>query len=116
MEITVNEVAKLLDGKVEGDGSQIVYRLDKIQEGEAGGIGFLSNMKYEPYIYRTKCTAVIVSEDFKPNKKVNSTLIRVADPYSGFTRLLETYENSKKDIHLGIEQPSFQGENCITGA
>lgn len=115
MEITVNEVARLLDGKVDGDGSQIVNRLDKIQEGEAGGISFLANKKYEPYLYRTRCTAVIVSEDFVPSKKIQSTLIRVPDAYTGFTRLLEAYESSIRQNPEGVEQPSFIGENSETG-
>ncbi|MEX2594467.1 MAG: UDP-3-O-(3-hydroxymyristoyl)glucosamine N-acyltransferase [Anditalea sp.] len=116
MEFTINQIAKLLDGKVEGDGSQIVNRLDKIQEGEEGGISFLSNLKYEPYLYGTKSTAVIVSEDFKPSKKVNTTLIRVENAYTGFTRLLEAYSELTKENKIGIEQPSYLGENSEIGS
>lgn len=115
MEYTIYEIASLLDGKVEGDGSQIVNRLDKIQEGKEGGIGFLSNLKYEPYLYSTQCTAVIVSDDYKPTKKINATLIRVADAYIGFTRLLEAYAESQKENKFGVEQPSYIGENCEIG-
>lgn len=115
MEFTINQIAKLLDGKVEGDGSQIVNRLDKIQEGGEGGISFLSNLKYEPYLYDTKCTAVIVSEDFKPSKKFQTTLIRVENAYAGFTRLLETYSELTKENKTGVEQPSYLGENSEIG-
>ena len=96
MEYTINQIASLLDGKVEGDASQDVYRVDKIQEGDKGGIGFLSNLKYEPYIYNTQCTAVIVSYDFRPSKSSHTTLIRVPDAYSGFTQLFEAYAAIQK--------------------
>jgi UDP-3-O-[3-hydroxymyristoyl] glucosamine N-acyltransferase len=116
MEYTINQIASLLNGKVEGDGSQVVYRVDKIQEGEKGGIGFLSNLKYEPYLYNTQCSAVIVSDDFKPTKPIHTTLIRVPDAYSGFTRLLEAYAASQKEEKTGVEEPSFLGEGCELGS
>jgi UDP-3-O-[3-hydroxymyristoyl] glucosamine N-acyltransferase len=116
MEFTVNQIANLLDGKVEGDGSQIVNRLDKIQEGGEGGISFLSNLKYEPYLYGTSCTAVIVSEDFQPSKSLRTTLIRVENAYTGFTRLLEAYAEMTREKKIGVEQPSYLGENSIIGS
>src|SRR5690606_9912259 len=115
MEFTINQIAGLLDGKVEGDGSQVVSRLDKIQEGQKGGISFLSNMKYEPYLYTTNSTAVIVSKEFNPTKSFHTTLIRVADPYVGFTQLLQAYADMIKEVKVGVEEPSFVGEHTTIG-
>ena len=115
MEFTINQIAGLLDGKVEGDGSQVVSRLDKIQEGKEGGISFLSNMKYEPFLYSTQSTAVIVSEYFQPTRAVNTTLIRVADAYVSFTQLLHAYADFIKEVKVGIEEPSYLGENAEVG-
>src|SRR5690606_15753034 len=89
MEFTLGQLAALLGGKAEGDENQKVYRLDKIQEGKPGGISFLANEKYEPFLYETASTAVIVSEGFTPTKRFSTTLIRVEDAYLGFTKLLE---------------------------
>ncbi|MFC4873736.1 UDP-3-O-(3-hydroxymyristoyl)glucosamine N-acyltransferase [Negadavirga shengliensis] len=122
MEFTINQIAQLLNGRVEGDGSQKIYKLDKIQEGSPGGISFLSNPKYEPYLYTTGCSAIIVSEDFEPQKEVQAILIRVKDAYSGFTRLLEIYGDSKTTQLVGVEEPSYidstssMGENAYRGA
>lgn len=122
MEFTINQIAQLLNGRVEGDGSQKIHRLDKIQEGDAGCISFLANPKYEPFIYTTGCSAVIVSEDFTPQKKIPATLIRVKDAYSGFTQLLEAYQEMNKSQLVGIEEPAFMdstssmGENGFRGA
>ncbi|MFO7824867.1 MAG: UDP-3-O-(3-hydroxymyristoyl)glucosamine N-acyltransferase [Cyclobacterium sp.] len=122
MEFTIDEIALLLDGSVEGDGSQKINRLEKIQEGKAGSIGFLSNLKYEKYLYDTACSAIIVGEDFKPQKAFKTTLIRVKDPYTGFTKLLEAYSKMVKSDISGIEEPTYFhesstiGPNCYRGA
>ncbi len=115
MDFTINQIAGLLDGKVEGDGSKTVNRLDKIQEGTDGGIAFLSNLKYEPYLYSTRSSAVIVSEDFKPTKDFHTTLIRVPDAYTAFTRLLQAYADMTKTVKTGVEEPSFLGTGSETG-
>lgn len=122
MEFTLGQLAALLEGKVEGNESQKVNRLDKIQEGKSGGISFLANEKYEPFLYETESTAVIVSENFIPSKSFKTTLIRVKDAYLGFTKLLETYAQFTKAMLVGIEEPSFIhststiGDNHYRGA
>lgn len=107
MEFKLNQIAELIQGKVEGDGNQVVRRIDKIQEGQPGGISFLANEKYEQYLYETNATAVIVSENFVPSKPISSNLIRVKNAYTGFTQLLEAYAQMIKMSNSGVEQPSF---------
>lgn len=122
MEISIEQVAMLLGGKVEGNGAATVNRLEKIEEATEGSIAFLANPKYLPYIYSTGATAVIVKSDFNPEKEIKANLIRVEDPYSAFARLLEEYEKLTARVKTGIEQPSFQhetaqyGENVYLGA
>lgn len=111
MEFTVSQIAQLLNGEVEGDGFQKVSRLDKIQEGQPGGISFLSNLKYEHFLYQTASSAVIVSENFTPTKTFKTTLIRVKDAYTGFTQLLEIVDSFDKQLLLGTEEPSFMDES-----
>jgi UDP-3-O-[3-hydroxymyristoyl] glucosamine N-acyltransferase len=115
MEFTIEQVALLLNGKVEGDGSEKVDRLDKIQEGKPGGISFLANEKYEAYIYTTEASAVIVSEDFKAKKAISTNLIRVKDAYIGFTQILEAYAQSTKYNKSGIEEPAFMHHSSTIG-
>ncbi|MEQ8927782.1 MAG: UDP-3-O-(3-hydroxymyristoyl)glucosamine N-acyltransferase [Fulvivirga sp.] len=115
MEFTVSQIAELLGGKVEGNGDDKIKMLGKIQEAKAGEISFLSNPKYEPHIYDTKATAVIVSKGFSPKKKLNTSLILVDDPYSSFTVLLEEYHKFITFQKSGVEDPSFIGENSKVG-
>jgi len=70
MEFTLGQLAELLQGTVEGDPQIKVNRLDKIQEGKAGGVSFLANEKYEAFLYETEATAVIVSQNFTPKNPI----------------------------------------------
>ena len=115
MEFTLGQVATILQGKVEGDETQKVSRLDKIQEGKLGGISFLANEKYTSFIYETEATAVIVSKDFVASKALKTNLIRVEDAYSGFTQLLEAYTMMMKSSVVGVEEPSYMDSSSLIG-
>src|ERR1700712_5148063 len=111
MEFTISQVAAMLGGEVKGDGNAKIKMLAKIQDAKPGQIAFLSNPKYEQYIYTTQASAVIVKKDFTAKKEISATLILVDDPYSSFTTLLEEYHKLISFQKNGIEQPSFVGEN-----
>jgi UDP-3-O-[3-hydroxymyristoyl] glucosamine N-acyltransferase len=91
MEITVKDLADLLNGTIEGDSSVKVNRPGKIEEGGTGSITFLGNIKYEPYLYTTTASAVLVDQAFQPKAPVQATLIRVPDVYASIAFLLEKF-------------------------
>ena len=103
MKFTVDQIATMIQGAVEGDGTQFITGFDKIEEGKSGSISFLSNPKYEAYIYNTDATAVIVSADLVLKSPVKSTLIRVKEPYVAFTILLQKYQEMMSKRETGIQ-------------
>ncbi len=108
MQFTVAQIAQILGGEVDGDQDSKVSSVAKIEEANSGDITFLANPKYEDYIYDSGATAVIVSQDFVPNKTVKATLIRVADPYSALSTLLQKVnEILEQDRPTGREEPHF---------
>jgi UDP-3-O-[3-hydroxymyristoyl] glucosamine N-acyltransferase len=115
MEFTIDQVALMLGGEVKGNGKETVNMLAKIQEAKKGQITFLSNPKYEQYIYTTQASAVIVNKDFVPRKPIASNLILVDDAYISFTALLEEYHKLMSFQKTGVEQPSYAGENLTVG-
>jgi UDP-3-O-[3-hydroxymyristoyl] glucosamine N-acyltransferase len=115
MEFTVKQIAGLLGGEIEGDDNLKISQLSKIEEGKPGTISFLSNLKYEPYLYTTEASAVIVDKRFEPKKAFKTTLIRVENSYTAFTQLLQQYEQIIKGEKRGIEQPSYVGEGSTLG-
>jgi UDP-3-O-[3-hydroxymyristoyl] glucosamine N-acyltransferase len=124
MQFTAKQISEFIDGTIEGDEEVRVSELSKIENGKIGSLCFLSNPKYESYLYLTNASVVIVGNDFVPSQPVSSTLIRVADPYSAFSVLLEKYNEvvNQSNAQVGIEQPSFIhpsakiGKNVFIGA
>ncbi len=116
MKFTVAQIAQLVGGTVEGDPAATVATLAKIEEAGPGALAFLANAKYESFLYSTRATAVIVSPELVLRQPVEATLIRVADPYSGFTKLLEHYQQAARTGRRGVEQPSFLGAGSVIGA
>lgn len=115
MELKIDQVAQLIGGQVVGDGNDSLNRLEKIEEATKGSIAFLANLKYTEFIYTTGASAVIVANDFTPNKPISTTLIKVKDPYSAFGALLAEYEKLVKISKSGIENPSFQSKSSQFG-
>ena len=98
MKFTALQIAEALNGKLEGDENIEVNSLTKIEEGKPGSLSFLSNPKYTSYVYETKASIVIVDENFKPEKEIKTSLIRVKNAYSAFAKLLEMYQQAKKKL------------------
>ncbi len=115
MEFTSLQIAQLLGGRIEGDENSKINRLAKIEEATEGAISFLSNPKYEQYLYSTRASAVLVNNSFKPKEKVNATLIFVEDAYASISTLLEEYNRIKSFAKKGYESPHFLSENSSVG-
>ena len=115
MEFTVQQIAEVLSGSVEGDATQRISALAKIEEAQAGSLTFLSNTKYESFLYETGASAVIVARTLELRQAVSPALIRVDDPYSAFSKLLEFYAQATRTGKRGVEQPSYIGESSEIG-
>jgi UDP-3-O-[3-hydroxymyristoyl] glucosamine N-acyltransferase len=115
MKFTAEQIAGILDGEVVGDPNAEVYKLSKIEEGAEGSLTFLSNPKYQNYIYTTQATITIVNNTFLPESKLETTLIKVEDAYLSFSKLLEFYDQAKNGNKLGIEQPSYISNSVTYG-
>lgn len=105
MQFTAEQIAAFLGGEIVGDEKVSVSNLAKIEEGTPGTITFLSNPLYTQYIYTTQASIALVRRDFEPEKAVTPTLIKVDDPYTCLTRLLELVEQARGQ-KSGVEEPT----------
>jgi UDP-3-O-[3-hydroxymyristoyl] glucosamine N-acyltransferase len=121
MEFSALAIAEFLHGEIEGNPDVKVYNISKIEEGTPGTLSFLANPQYTHYVYTTNASILLVNKDFKPEKKINSTLIRVENAYQALASLLELYNQSNTEVS-GIDSLSFidksakVGENVYVGA
>jgi UDP-3-O-[3-hydroxymyristoyl] glucosamine N-acyltransferase len=122
MQFNAAQIALIIDAKVEGNPDAAVSSFGKIEEAKHGQLAFLANPKYEDYLYTTGASVIIVNETQDLKGPVNSTLLRVQDPYSAFATLLSKYQEMISQQMTGVQEPSYiaktatLGENVFIGA
>ena len=120
MEFTAEMIANFLGGEIVGDANAKVSTIAKIEEGKPGALSFLSNPKYEHYIYDSASSIVIVNKSFEPTAPVKATMIKVDDAYACFAKLLELYAANKPQKTgfsklASVNESATLGENCYVG-
>lgn len=115
MQFPASQIALLVNGKVEGDGTVTVSSFGKIEEASSGQLTFFANPKYEEYLYKTAASIIIINEGFELKQPVHATLIRVPDAYSAFATLLGKYQEIKQQQLTGIQQPSYIAPSAVHG-
>ena len=96
MELTAKFLAQLLKGTVEGDENARATKFAKIEHGKPGTLSFFANPKYEPYVYTSQASILIVGKDFEPKEPVKPTMVRVENAYSAIAELLKYVSDKKK--------------------
>jgi len=97
MELTLKEIAKIVQGKIEGNENFIVSGVATLTEAKEEEISFLYDKRFFSQLEKTKAGALIVSENITLPKK---NLIKVKNPQLAFVKLLNLFEEeSKKGKH-----------------
>ena len=112
---TAQQIALLIQGKIEGEATAVVKQFGKIESAMPGEISFLANPKYEDFLYTTKASVIIVNESLVLKKKITAILIRVPDAYAAFATLLTKYQEMKNENLVGIQSPSFIASTAKLG-
>ncbi len=115
MEFTAEMIAAALGGEVVGDASAAVHTVSSIEEGKAGSLAYLTNPKYEPFLYTTRASIVLVDRTFEPAQPVAATLVKVDDAAACVVRLLAMYE-AAKPRRTGISERASVSERAEVGA
>ncbi|MEO0059029.1 MAG: UDP-3-O-[3-hydroxymyristoyl] glucosamine N-acyltransferase [Bacteroidota bacterium] len=114
MKFTATQIAEILQGEIVGNSNAEVSTISKIEEGVEGSLTFLSNPKYNSFIYSTKASITIVNKNFVAEGEISSTLIKVEDAYGAFSKILAFYSHTKHS-KIGIEQPSSLHSSSVYG-
>ena len=96
MDLTAKFLAQLLKGTVEGDENARATQFAKIEHGKPGTLSFFANPKYEPFVYTSQASILIVNKDFQPKQPVTATLVRVENAYNAIAELLKYVAEKKK--------------------
>lgn len=120
MQFTAEMIAGLLGGAIVGDKGATVSTVSSIDGGKAGSLAYLTNPKYEQYIYTTEASIVLVDSTFEPKQEVKTTLIKVDNVGQCVLNLLEMYNATrpqKRGISklASIHEGAVMGEDCYVG-
>ena len=85
MAFTVDEIARRLGGRVEGDGSVLITGVESLDAAREGNLAFLSNPRYSPQMKTTRATAVLVNEAWKG--ETAAILVRVPSADAAFAQV-----------------------------
>jgi UDP-3-O-[3-hydroxymyristoyl] glucosamine N-acyltransferase len=92
MKITVQELAAIVGGVVEGDGSVLIDGVAGIREARPGDVTFLANPRYGKFLGTTAASAVIAPPGTPGRDK---PLILSDNPYLSFVKAVEFFVPSK---------------------
>jgi UDP-3-O-[3-hydroxymyristoyl] glucosamine N-acyltransferase len=122
MKFSAEQIASLIEGKIEGDGNITVGSFSKIEDAKTNDLAFLANPKYENFLYTTGAGIIIIANDLEIKEPIKSTIIRVKDPYSSFAFLMKYHQEMAGKQQVGIETHSLVhptakiGEHVYIGA
>ncbi len=114
MEFTAEMIAGFLGGEIVGDKDAKVHTVSSIEEGKAGSLTYLTNPKYESFLYTTGASIVLVDKSFEPSQTVAATLIKVDNAGACVLKLLEMY-NAAKPRRKGISDKASVSEQATIG-
>jgi UDP-3-O-[3-hydroxymyristoyl] glucosamine N-acyltransferase len=119
MKLKISEIAKLVNGEIEGDVDLEISGIAKIDEAKAGQLTFISNPKYVKFADETSASAILVNKDFPKTRK---TVIRTENSYLAFLAVLKRFHPDKNTVDSGIHASTVIhsstsiGENAAIGA
>ena len=94
MSMTVADIAQLVNGEIIGDGNVSVSGFSGIKEAKKSDLTFLSNPKYEPLLFDTQASVILVPRQIAcPGK----TVIRVDNPSLSFTQVVNYFLKDAPD-------------------
>jgi UDP-3-O-[3-hydroxymyristoyl] glucosamine N-acyltransferase len=118
------ELAKIVNGRVEGDDTLTINAINDIDAAKKDEISFISNSKFIDKLRSTKAGSVLVKE--KDLSECPCTSIVVDDPYAAYAKvatLFHPLHEVRSGIHPSaqvnpdsrIHETCWIGENCVIG-
>jgi len=112
MQKTLNEIAKLVDGKVIGNGDILITGASGIREATNQEITFLANPKYGLLMDKTKAAAIVTSADAQ---KTNKPIILTENPSLAFTKIISLFTPLDVGHPSCIDYTVVMGKNVSLG-
>ncbi len=111
MEFTVQEIAQLVHGKVEGDPECRISRVSSLEEAGEGELSFFLDPRYKGLLSTTKASAIITSSRLSG---FDGTQIIVEDPRKAYLQVVGLYQPPLERFS-GVSRLAFVHEEAELG-
>jgi UDP-3-O-[3-hydroxymyristoyl] glucosamine N-acyltransferase len=124
MPFTVSELARQIDGQVEGNGAVVLSGFAPADSARAGDLTFAENEAYFEQALRSDASAILVDGEWKSDRRV---LIRVASARIAFAKVLPLFFPEPQfepgihptaivDAAAEVDPTAHVGPYCVVGA
>ncbi|HFB67397.1 MAG TPA: UDP-3-O-(3-hydroxymyristoyl)glucosamine N-acyltransferase [Calditrichae bacterium] len=97
---TLHEIARHINGVIEGDGDLEIHSPAEIASAEKGQITFLANPRYQHYLETTQASAIIVDRTTPVPEHLAA--VRVEDPYVAFLQVVRLFFPPREFLDPGV--------------
>jgi UDP-3-O-[3-hydroxymyristoyl] glucosamine N-acyltransferase len=102
--LTLEQIAKLSDGELEGDPETKITGAASLAEATVHEISFFNNPRYLAQLRKTRAAAVIVPRDFA--EQIGVAVIRTSDPAKAFEQVVTKFAPPPIKFAPGIHPPA----------
>ena len=124
MKLTLEEIAKLIDGSVQGDESKEINGINSLEHADISEISYAVNKKYKEALINSKASAIIVNEELKEYCYTNKIVVK--NVYLAYSILSHKFKQTQdiNDLSFGndvsypdteIASSSLIGKNVEIG-
>jgi len=113
MVFSVEEIARKLGGRVEGNGALEIRAVAGLREAREGDLSFLSNPRYATLMKQTAATAVLVNESW--TGETRATVIRVPGADASFAQAALWFGRLPVTFKPGIHPTAVIAEGVTLG-
>lgn len=118
MKFTLEEIAKLIDGSIEGDSSKQISSVNSLDNADSNQISYAVSNKYKESLIHSSAGAIIVNKSLKKHCKTNAIVVEnVYLAYSIISHKFKLNQNIN-NLKYGYEQNHPKAKiaaNCLIG-
>ena len=111
MDVTLDDLARLVGGTVSGDGKTVIRAVNGIKEAGPGDVTFLANSKYAPLLATTKASAVILAE----GTSAPLPAVTVRNPDLAFAKVAEHLSGGAWRPPPGVHATAVVSKSAVIG-
>ena len=103
MKLTLQEIADLIDGSIEGDNTKEIYGLSSLVNADLNEISYTVSEKYKDAMINSQAGAIIVNEELKDHCKTNAIIVK--NVYLAYSLLSHKFKQTQdiNDLSFGNE-------------